>query len=208
MSISIEQVKELRGLTGAGVLDAKKALESTDGDMEAAVLILREKGLATAAKRAGREARQGRIAGYIHDEPGRVGVLLEINCETDFVARTDTFSELASEIAMQIAAMKPSWVSEEDIPAEVVEDQKHVITAQMKDENKPPEIMEKILAGKLQKWHKEVVLLQQPYIRDDEMTVGDLVMQAIAETGENIVVRRFHRYELGEREEETTEEQV
>jgi elongation factor Ts len=208
MTITIEQVKELREQTGAGVLDAKNALVSTDGDMEAAILILREKGLATAAKKAGREAQQGRVLSYIHDDPGRVGVLLEINCETDFVARTEGFSKLANEIAMQIAALSPRWVRVEDIPADVLEQEKHVIQAQMQDQNKPPEILEKILTGKLEKWYSEVVLLRQPYMRDDDQTVGELVTSAIAEMGENIVVRRFVRYELGEKAGGNTEEQV
>jgi elongation factor Ts len=208
MSIGIEQVRELRELTGAGVLDAKNALESTNGDMEAAVLILREKGLATAAKKAGREARQGRIVSYVHDDPGRVGVLLEINCETDFVARTDGFRNLATEISMQIAALSPRWVHEDDIPQAILEQERQIIQSQMADEKKPPEILEKILAGKLNKWFSEVVLLKQPYMRDDDLTVGQLITNAIAEMGENIVVRRFQRFELGEQVDGNAEEQV
>lgn len=200
MSISIEQVRELRERTGAGVLDAKKALESTDGDMDAAIKIIREQGLATAAKKSLRQARQGRIVSYIHGDPGRVGVLLEINCETDFVARTDGFTELANEIAMQIAAMDARWVNEDEVPEDVVEEQRQVILGQLADEKKPPEIMERIVTGKLDKWYDEIVLLRQPYIRDDSMTVGQLVTEAIAEMGENIVIRRFDRYELGEKE--------
>jgi elongation factor Ts len=197
MAISIEQVRELRERTGAGVLDAKKALESTDGNMDAAIQMLREKGLATAAKKAGREAGEGQIVSYIHGEPGRIGVLLELNCETDFVARTDAFRDLARAIAMQIAAASPRWVTVDDVPAEARQAEADTFRAQQADSGKPPEIVEKIVDGRVEKWLEEAVLLRQPYIRDNDRTVGQLITDAIAELGENIVVRRFARFELG-----------
>jgi elongation factor Ts len=197
MTITVEQVRDLRERTGAGVLDAKKALEATGGDMDQAIQVLREKGLAQAAKKASREANQGLVLSYLHGDPPRLGVLLELNCETDFVARTARFQDLAHNLAMQIAAANPRYVREEDIPAEVLEGERHIVQAQMADQKKPPEVLEKILAGKLGKWLDEVVLLRQPYIRDEDVKVGSLVTAAIAELGENIVVRRYARFELG-----------
>jgi elongation factor Ts len=199
MKITAEQVKDLRQRTGAGVLDAKKALEETSGDMEAAALLLKERGLAKAAKKATREASSGHVIAYVHGDPGRIGVLLEINCETDFVARTDAFRQLARDVAMQIAAANPLWVREEDIPLEATEEQRQEVIKEMTEARKPPEVMQRIVDGKLATWMNEVVLFRQPFIRDSEMTVGQLVTGAIAEMGENIVVRRFVRYELGER---------
>jgi elongation factor Ts len=198
MAISIDQVRELRERTGAGVLDAKKALETTSGDMDAAIQLLREKGLATAAKKAGREARDGQVVSYIHGDPGRIGVLLEINCETDFVARTETFRELARSLAMQVAAANPQWVSDEAVPAETLEAERETFRAQQAESGKPAEIVDKIVGGKVEKWLDEVVLLRQPFIRDNDLTVGQLVTNAVAELGENIVVRRFARFELGD----------
>jgi elongation factor Ts len=198
MGISIDQVRELRRRTGAGVLDAKNALESTSGDLDAAIQVLREKGLATAAKKATREASEGRVLSYIHGDPGRIGVLLEINCETDFVARTAAFQDLATNVAMQVAAADPQYIDDEDVPEDVLAHERQTARSQMAGENKPPEILDKIVQGKVDKWLDGVVLLRQPYIRDESITVRELVQHAIAELGENIVVRRFARFALGE----------
>lgn len=200
MAITTEQVKELRSITGAGVLETKNALVETDGDIDAAVELLRERGLAKAAKKASREASEGRVLSYIHGDPGRIGVLLELNCETDFVARTDSFSGFAHELAMQIAATSPGWVSEDDVPENILAREKEIVRIQLQDENKPPEIVEKIVEGKIGKWLDESVLLRQPSMRNDEVTVQDMITAKIAELGENIKVRRFARFELGERE--------
>lgn len=199
MSITMEQVKELRQITGAGVLETKNALVEADGDMDKAIELLRERGLAKAAKKATRKATEGRVVSYIHGDPGRIGVLLEINCETDFVARTEQFAAFAHEIAMQIAATSPGWVTEEDVPDSVVEREKEIARKQLEGENKPPEIVERIVEGKIGKWLDDVVLMRQPYMRDNDVTVAELVTAKIAELGENIKVRRFERYELGER---------
>jgi elongation factor Ts len=197
MSITMQQVKELRQRTGAGVLDVKNALVASGGDVEAAIQSLREKGLAKAAKKASRDASEGRVVSYIHGDPGRIGVLLEINCETDFVARTDGFKDLARGITMHIAAANPEWLNDEEVPEEAKNIERETYRAQMADEKKPPEIMEKILAGKLQKWMDERVLLRQPYIRDNDTTVGEIIQGAIAEMGENILIGRFSRFEIG-----------
>jgi elongation factor Ts len=199
MSITMQQVKELRQRTGAGVLDVKNALVASGGDVEAAIQNLREKGLAKAAKKASRDASEGRVVSYIHGDPGRIGVLLELNCETDFVARTDGFKDLAHGLTMHIAAAGPEWLSDEDVPEAAKEVERQTYRAQMADEKKPPEIIEKILEGKLSKWMDERVLLRQPYIRDNDMSVSDLIQQAIAEMGENILIGRFSRFELGEK---------
>jgi elongation factor Ts len=198
MTISTEKIKELRQRTGAGVLDTKNALEETGGDVEAALQLLRERGLAKAAKKATRQASQGHVIAYVHGDPGRIGVLLEINCETDFVARTDGFRQLAHDVTMQIAAANPLWVREEDVPEDALALERHTALAQLADEKKPPEVLERIVNGKLSKWLDEVVLLRQPFIRDDGVTVGQMITNAVAEMGENIVVRRFVRFELGE----------
>lgn len=202
MEIAIEHVRDLRARTGAGVLDAKKALETANGDMDQAIQILREKGLATAAKKASREANDGIVTAYIHGDPGRVGVLLELNCETDFVARTERFQTLAREIALQIASMTPIWVNEADIPEDVMAHERATLTTATgqdeQNQGKPPEIIERIVAGKVDKWLDEVVLLRQRYVKDNARTIGDLITDAIAEIGENIVMRRFARFELGE----------
>ncbi len=195
MEISVEMVKELRGRTGAGVKDCRNALVETQGDMEAAMRLLREKGLAAAAKRAGRAAHDGRIESYVH--PGnRIAVLIEVNSETDFVARTESFVNLAHELAMQVAAANPRYVSKEDVPAAVLEEERAVYRSQIEG-NKPPQVVERIVEGKLSKFYEEVCLLEQPYIRQPERKVKDLVTELIAQVGENIVVRRFVRYELG-----------
>lgn len=200
MAITTDMIRELRERTGAGILEVKKALEETGGDTEAAIRLLRERGLAKAAKKAEREASQGRIYSYIHSDPGRIGVLLELNCETDFVARTDAFRDLAHGLALHIAAANPSYLSEADVPEADLQREREVYEAQMADQKKPPEIMAKILDGKVQSWLNETVLLRQAYVRDNDVSVGDLVKRAIAELGENIVVRRYTRYALGERE--------
>jgi elongation factor Ts len=197
MQITTEMIKELREATGAGILDCRKALTEANGDFEKAVDFLREKGVATAAKRADRTASQGVVELYSHGE-GRVGVMVEVNCETDFVARSEDFRKLAHEIALQIAASAPHYVREDEIPADVLEHEAGIARARAKEEGKPDAVMEKIIAGRLEKFKDEVVLLRQPYIRDEELTVEKLVLQTIGTTGENIVVRRFQRWELGE----------
>nr|WP_211204622.1 translation elongation factor Ts [Ammonifex degensii] len=190
-------VKELRERTGAGMMDCKKALMETGGDIEKAIIYLREKGLAAAAKRAGRVAAEGVITAYIH--PGnRVGVLVEVNCETDFVARTEEFRQFAHDIALQIAAAKPEYVAREDVPSEVIEREKEILRAQARNEGKPEHVIEKMVEGRLEKFFKEVCLLEQPFIKNPEITVRDLLNELIAKIGENIVIRRFTRYELGE----------
>jgi elongation factor Ts len=196
--ISAQAVKELRERTGAGFMDCKRALEATGGDVEAAVTQLREKGLAAAAKRAGRDARDGLVSSYIHTG-GRVGVLIEVNCETDFVARTEQFQQLVRNLAVQVAATYPRWVSIEDIPADVAAAKRAEILGAADVEGKPDNVRESIAAGRLKKWHSEPggVLLEQPF-RDSEQTVRDLVTEAIATIGENIQVRRFERFALGE----------
>jgi elongation factor Ts len=198
MEITTEMIKELRGATGAGVLDCRKALTEAQGDYEKAVDYLREKGIATAAKRADREASQGMVELYSHGD-GRVGVMVEVNCETDFVARSEGFRTLAHELALQIAASAPRYVRENEIPEEVLEHEAEIARARAKEEGKPDNILEKIVAGRLEKFKDEAVLMRQPYIRDEELTVEKLVLQTIASTGENIVVRRFQRWELGEK---------
>lgn len=195
--ITAAMVKELRERTEAGMMDCKKALQETNGDMEAAVAYLREKGLAAAAKKAGRLASEGLVEAYIHGM-GRIGVLVEVNCETDFVAKTDKFKELCHDIAMQIAATRPQYVSREEVPAEVIEQEKAILRAQALNEGKPEKIVDKMVEGRIEKYYKEVCLLEQPFIKDPDITVGDLVTQAIATIGENISVRRFVRFEMGE----------
>lgn len=197
MTISAAMVKELREVTGAGMMDCKKALVETGGNMEKAIEYLREKGLAQAAKKAGRIAAEGAVTSYIH-MGGKIGVLVEVNCETDFVAKTEKFQELAKNIAMQIAASKPEFISKEDVPQDVIEKEKEILRAQALNEGKPEKIVDKMVEGRIEKYFKEVCLLEQPYIKDDEKTVGQLIAEAIAETGENIKVRRFVRFELGE----------
>ncbi|MCX7759925.1 MAG: translation elongation factor Ts [Hydrogenothermaceae bacterium] len=197
MAVDAKLVKTLREMTGAGMLECKAALEEANGDLEQAVEILRKKGVAKAAKKAGRETKEGLIHSYIH-AGGRIGVLLELNCETDFVARNELFKELANEIALQIAAMKPQYVKREDIPREVVEKEGEIAREAAIAEGKPAHIAEKIAEGKLEKFYKEVCLYEQPFIKDDKKTVEELIKEYIAKIGENIQVRRFCRYELGE----------
>jgi elongation factor Ts len=197
-TITVDQVRALRERTGAGVLDAKKALESTQGDMDQAITLLREKGLSAAAKKAGREAKDGLVLSYLHGSPARIGVLLELNCETDFVARTPQFQQLAQNLAMQIAAANPRFLREEDVPEAELASERQIVERQLEEQGKPAAVREKIMAGKLGKWLDEIVLVRQPYIRDEDVRVGQLVTDAIAELGENIVIRRFARFELGE----------
>lgn len=195
--ISAAMVKELRERTGAGMMDCKKALTETDGDMEKAIDYLREKGLAAAAKKAGRIAAEGLVESYIHGG-GRIGVLVEVNCETDFVAKTDEFRELCRDIAMQVAASKPEYVSREEVPAESIAREKEVLRAQALNEGKPEKIVDKMVEGRIEKYFKEVCLLEQPFIKDTDMTVKDLVTAKVAKIGENISVRRFARFQVGE----------
>jgi elongation factor Ts len=197
MAITTEQIKELRGATGAGILDCRKALEQADGDYKKAVDFLREKGLATAAKRSDRQASEGLVELYAHGA-GRVGVMVEINSETDFVARSETFHTFAHEVALQIAASAPRFIKEEDIPAEVLEHESQIAMAKAREEGKPEAILPRIVEGSLKKFKDETVLMRQIYIRDDSMTIQDLLNQAIVSLGENIVVRRFVRWERGE----------
>jgi elongation factor Ts len=189
-------VKDLRQATGAGVLDCKQALEAYDGDVDKAVAYLREKGKAAAAKRSSREAKDGLIGSYIH-AGSKVAGLVEVNCETDFVAATDQFQALAHDLAMQVVAGKPSYLTRDDVPAEVLEEEKAVYRAQAEDSGKPDHILDRIVEGKLEKFYEEVCLLDQPFIKDTSITVGELVQQSNALLGENIVVRRFVRFEIG-----------
>ena len=197
MDITAAMVKQLRDKTGAGMMECKKALTEANGDMEAAITILRKAGLAQAAKRAGRATAQGMIGSYIH-MGGKIGVLVEVNCESDFVARTDDFNNLVKEVAMHIAAADPKWVRRDDVPADAVEKEKAIYRAQMEKENKPAHVIEKIIDGMLGKYYSQVVLLDQPFVRDDKVTVSQLVAQASAKTGENIQVSRFVRFRVGE----------
>jgi elongation factor Ts len=201
MSISIEQIKELREATGAGVLDCRKALEDSKGDMEKATLFLREKGLAKAAKRADRETLEGIVELYSHGD-GRVGVMVEVNCETDFVARSEAFRELAHELALQIAAAEPLCVDEESVPEDVLAETRKDAETLAEEEGKPADVTERIVEGRIAKFLDEAVLLRQVYIRDDSKTIQDLINDGIASMGENIIVRRFERWELGEHVEE------
>jgi elongation factor Ts len=197
MGVTTEEIKQLRDQTGAGVLDCRKALEEAGGDMEKAAVLLREKGLAAAAKRADREARNGMLDLYSHGG-GRVGVMVEVNCETDFVARTDGFREFAHEIALQIAASSPLWVTEDDVPEEVIAREREIARKFAENEGKPENVIDRIVDGRLQKFLDDVVLLRQVYIRDEEKTIEELLKGTIASTGENVIIRRFERWEVGE----------
>jgi elongation factor Ts len=197
MSVTTEMVKELREETGAGVLEVKNALEAANGNYEQAKAALRAKGAAKAAKRAGREANEGIIEVYGH--PGnRVGVILEVNCETDFVAKNDQFQTLAHDLVLHIAAMQPKYIKSEDVPEEIISDEKSVWEKQALAEGKSPEIAEKVVEGRLKKFYEENCLVEQPFVKDDQVKVKDLILEAISKLGENIVVSRFERYELGE----------
>jgi elongation factor Ts len=200
MAITTEMVKKLREATNAGVLDCRNALEQSGGDFDKAVDILREKGLAQAAKRASRAAHDGVIELYSHGN-GRVGVMLEVNCETDFVARSDAFRKLAHELALQIAASSPICIREEELPEEALEHEREIATAKAREDGKPDNVIPKIVEGSIEKYKNEAVLLRQPYIRDESMTVQDLVNQVVVSIGENLVIRRFIRWALGEESE-------
>src|SRR5450759_952774 len=195
-TISASDVKELRERTGAGSMDCRRALEETLGDLEKAIALLRERGLAAAAKRAGRDAREGLVSSYIHPG-GRVGVIIEVNCETDFVARTEEFQKLVHDLAVQVAGLAPTWVDVDRIPAAELEARKAALLADEATQKKPEHIRPQIVEGQLKKWYAEVCLMDQPF-RDTDLTVRDLVTGAIANIGENIRVRRFSRYALGE----------
>jgi elongation factor Ts len=197
MKVTTEMVKELREATGAGVLEAKKALEASSGNFDRAVDTLRQKGAARAAKRAGREAGEGVIEMYSH--PGnRIGVILELNCETDFVARNEQFRALAHDLALHIAAMHPRYLSPEDVPQEELDRETEVLRAQAQAEGKPENVVDKIVAGRISKFYEETCLLEQPFVKNDKVKIKDMITEAIRTTGENIVLRRFERYELGE----------
>ncbi|MCZ6918404.1 MAG: translation elongation factor Ts [Gemmatimonadetes bacterium] len=195
-TISAKDVAELRKTTGVGMMDCKKALQEADGDMEKAVHLLRKTGAAKAERRAGREASEGLIGSYVHFN-GRVGVLVELNCETDFVARTDDFQALARDLSLHIASANPIAVSAADLPEDLMVKEREIIDAQVAESGKPENVREKMVAGKLKKVAKELSLLDQPFVKDDKQSVGDLIKVASAKLGENVVVRRFVRYELG-----------
>ena len=197
MEISAQQVKELREATGAGILDCRKALAENNGDFDKAVASLREKGLAAAAKKVGREAREGVVELYSHGG-GRVGVMVEVNCETDFVGRTEQFRAFAHDLALQIAAANPRWLDAADVPAEVLESEKTIARNRAIQEGRPEKALDKIVEGRLEKFYQDTCLLKQPFVKDESLTVGDLLKQTIATVGENIIIRRFARWELGE----------
>lgn len=197
MEITTQQVKELREATGAGVLDCRKALQAHDGDFDKAVAYLREKGLAAAAKKEGREAKEGTVELYAHGG-GRVGVMVEVNCETDFVARTEQFKTFAHDLALHIAALAPQYVDVGEIPADVVETKRAAARNQALQEGKPERVLDRIVDGRLEKFYQETCLLRQPFVKNDEVTVADLLKQTVAAIGENVIIRRFARWELGE----------
>ena len=195
--ITAALVKDLRERTGAGMMDCKKALSATEGDIEKAIDFLREKGLAAAAKKAGRVAAEGLVEAYIHGG-GRIGVLVEVNCETDFVAKTDAFKELVKDIAMHIAATNPSYLKREEVPIAELEHEQTVLAEQARNEGKPEKIIEKMVTGRIEKYYKEVCLMEQPFVKDPDKTITELITESIAKIGENISIRRFARYQLGE----------
>ncbi len=197
MAITTDMIKQLRESTGAGILDCRKALEQSDGDLQKALEFLREKGLATAAKRAGRRASEGVVELYSHGN-GRVGVMVEVNCETDFVGRSEAFRTLAHEIALQIAAASPLYISDNDVPADVLAAEERIATAKAREEGKPDNILPRIVEGAVKKYKDEFVLLRQPYIRNELITIQELLNQNVVVLGENIVIRRFERWALGE----------
>jgi elongation factor Ts len=200
--VSPTLVRELRERTGAGMMDCKRALAAVDGDVEKALVFLREKGLASAARKAGRSASQGAVGSYVH-AGGKIGVLVEVNCETDFVARTEDFQNLVKELAMQIAAANPRFVRREDVPQSVLEEERSIYRAQAASTGKPAQVLEKIIDGRMEKFFSEACLLEQPYIKDPDKSVGALATEAVARLGENLVVRRFARFQLGERSNES-----
>ena len=195
--ITSAMIKELRATTGAGMLDCKKALEKTEGNIEKAIEFLREKGLSVASKKSGRIAAEGIVSSYIH-LGGKIGVLVEVNCETDFVAKTDGFKDFVKDIAMHIAALNPQYVSKEDVPEEVVEKEKSILRAQALNEGKPEKIVDKMVEGRINKFYKEICLLEQPFVKDQDKTVEDILKEQIAKIGENVKIRRYTRYQMGE----------
>ncbi len=197
MQISAQQVRDLREKTGAGIMDCKKALSESGGDVEKAITYLREKGLAAAQKKAGRQTSEGVVSSYIH-AGGKIGVLVEVDCETDFVAKTEDFQNLARDLAMHIAALNPLYVKREDVPQDVLERERDIFRAQAKESGKPENVVEKIVEGKIEKYFKENCLLEQGFVKDPDRTVGDLITEAIAKLGENIQVSRFARFKVGE----------
>lgn len=196
-TVTHDMVKELREKTGAGIMDCKKALSDAGGDMEKAVDLLRQKGLSIAAQKSSREAREGVIGSYIH-AGGKIGVLVEVNCETDFVARNPEFQELVKDIAMQVAWSNPPYLRREDVPETALEREKEIYRAQARESGKPGHVIEKIVEGKVEKFFNDSCLLEQPFIKDSSLTLNDLIRQKIAKVGENIIVKRFTRYQLGE----------
>jgi elongation factor Ts len=197
MEISAQMVKDLREKTGAGMMDCKTALAESAGDMEKAIDVLRKKGLSRAAKRAGRAAKEGMVGSYIH-MGGKIGVLVEVNCESDFVARTDDFVAFVKDIAMQVAASSPQYLTSEDIPEAVLDREREIYRAQVLDAKKPENVVEKIVEGKLKKFHTEVCLLDQPFVKDPNISVAEHLTNMIAKIGENMIIRRFVRFQLGE----------
>jgi elongation factor Ts len=197
MEISAQMVKDLREMTGAGMMDCKTALAESAGNVEKAVEILRKKGLSRAAKRAGRTAKEGMVGSYIH-MGGKIGVLVEVNCESDFVARTDDFVAFVKDIAMQVAASNPQFLTSEDIPETVLAKEREIFRAQMEDAKKPENVIEKIVEGKIKKFYTEVCLLDQPFVKNPDTSVGEYLTNTIAKIGENMVIRRFVRFQLGE----------
>jgi len=197
MAVTVDMIKELREKTGSGMMDCKKALTETNGDMEKAIIWLREKGISSADKKMTRIAAEGVVDAYIH-AGGRVGVLIEVNIETDFAAKNEDFRKMVRDIAMQVAAMKPLWVSKADVPADALDKERDIVRNQALNEGKPEKIVDKIVEGRLSKFYEENCLLEQPFVKDDSKTIGTLVKEMIATIGENITVRRFVRFEMGE----------
>ena len=200
MAISAEQVKQLREKTGAGMMDCKKALSETDGDIDKAVKILRTKGLAKAKEKSSREASEGAVGSYIH-AGGKIGALVEVNCETDFVARTEDFKNLVDELALQVVASRPRYLSREEVPEQVRAEEKEIAMEAARKSGKPEKVLEKIASGRLEKFYNEVCLLEQAYVREPEKCVKEVIDDAVAKLGENVVVRRFARFQLGEEKE-------
>lgn len=196
MGISAAQVKELREKSGAGIMDCKEALKEADGQVEAAMDVLRKRGLSKAAKRAGRATGEGLVGSYIH-AGGKVGVLVEVNCETDFVAKTETFQRLVKDLAMHVAASNPLYVSRDQVPEEAVEKEREIFLSQAREEGKPEKVLDRIVEGRMEKHFEEVCLVDQPYIRDTDRTVQEHIVEAVTQLGENIVVRRFERFHVG-----------
>jgi elongation factor Ts len=203
MDIDVSLVRDLRQKTGAGIMDCKKALKETEGNVGKAVEFLRQKGLAEAAKRVGRRADEGLVGSYIHPG-GRIGVLVEVNCETDFVARTPEFKDLVKDISMQVAAADPQYLRREDIPEEIIQKEREILRIQAQEMGKPEKVVDRIVEGKMERFFSEVCLLEQAYVKDLDLTVGDLLKSSIGKIGEQISIQRFTRYQLGEEPEENT----